>query len=195
MGRPRTVKQPKACARCGEDFIPERPARLYCSRRCAQLRDLPSKPCAHCGEPFRKNPEFSYAVWETIQFCSRRCMGASRQRLVKTCAHCGADFRTSHASRDQYCSRECFAVYQRTERFPVAGPRYRMTFTRQQKRLLLERDKACRQCGATERLEYDHVEPVFRGGANTIANGQVLCHPCHRAKTTAELRAAARSVS
>lgn len=191
MGRPRTVKQPKTCPRCQQEFIPKEPDRTFCGRRCAQTRDLPWKDCAKCGKPFRKSNEYSYAVWETIRFCSRRCMGASRQRLVKTCAHCGADFTTSHASRDQYCSRECFSIYQRTERFPVAGPRYKKTFTRRQKRLLLERDKACRSCGTTENLEYDHVEPIFQGGSNTIANGQVLCRPCHRAKTTAELRAAA----
>lgn len=40
----------------------------------------------------------------------------------------------------------------------------------------------CRQCGSTEQLHFDHVIPVSRGGANTVANIQLLCAVCNRAK-------------
>jgi 5-methylcytosine-specific restriction endonuclease McrA len=40
----------------------------------------------------------------------------------------------------------------------------------------------CRQCGSAERLHFDHVIPVSRGGANTVANIQLLCGPCNRSK-------------
>jgi len=40
----------------------------------------------------------------------------------------------------------------------------------------------CRQCGSTQELHFDHVIPVSRGGANTVANIQLLCGPCNRAK-------------
>jgi 5-methylcytosine-specific restriction endonuclease McrA len=40
----------------------------------------------------------------------------------------------------------------------------------------------CRQCGCTEKLHFDHIIPVSRGGANTVANIQLLCGPCNRAK-------------
>ncbi|MEU4920280.1 HNH endonuclease [Streptomyces parvus] len=42
---------------------------------------------------------------------------------------------------------------------------------------------ACQACGAGERLEVDHIVPVSRGGTSTLDNAQVLCQPCHRAKT------------
>lgn len=40
----------------------------------------------------------------------------------------------------------------------------------------------CRQCGSTAQLHFDHVIPISRGGANTVANIQLLCGACNRAK-------------
>jgi hypothetical protein len=40
----------------------------------------------------------------------------------------------------------------------------------------------CRRCGSAEELHFDHVIPVSRGGANTVANIQLLCAPCNRTK-------------
>lgn len=40
----------------------------------------------------------------------------------------------------------------------------------------------CRQCGSTVDLHFDHVIPWSRGGANTVANIQLLCGPHNRAK-------------
>jgi 5-methylcytosine-specific restriction endonuclease McrA len=40
----------------------------------------------------------------------------------------------------------------------------------------------CRQCGSTEDLQYDHVIPWSRGGANTVNNVQLLCGECNRRK-------------
>ena len=40
----------------------------------------------------------------------------------------------------------------------------------------------CVQCGARERLEFDHVIPVALGGATTPRNIQLLCEDCNRAK-------------
>jgi 5-methylcytosine-specific restriction endonuclease McrA len=42
---------------------------------------------------------------------------------------------------------------------------------------------SCRQCGSTQNLHFDHIIPVSRGGANTVANIQLLCGPCNRAKS------------
>jgi hypothetical protein len=40
----------------------------------------------------------------------------------------------------------------------------------------------CRQCGSTVDLHFDHVIPWSKGGANTVANIQLLCGPCNRRK-------------
>jgi hypothetical protein len=40
----------------------------------------------------------------------------------------------------------------------------------------------CRQCGSTADLHFDHVIPWSKGGANTVANIQLLCGTCNRRK-------------
>jgi hypothetical protein len=45
----------------------------------------------------------------------------------------------------------------------------------------------CRQCGSTEELHLDHVVPWSKGGANTVANIQLLCGPCNRRKGAVEI--------
>jgi hypothetical protein len=46
-----------------------------------------------------------------------------------------------------------------------------------------QRDEGkCVKCGGTERLEFDHIVPVAKGGSNTERNIQLLCETCNRAK-------------
>jgi 5-methylcytosine-specific restriction endonuclease McrA len=37
-------------------------------------------------------------------------------------------------------------------------------------------------CGSRERLEYDHIIPVSRGGSNTVRNIELRCERCNRSK-------------
>ena len=41
----------------------------------------------------------------------------------------------------------------------------------------------CVKCGSRERLEYDHIIPVIKGGSNTARNIELLCEACNRAKS------------
>lgn len=40
----------------------------------------------------------------------------------------------------------------------------------------------CQYCGSTKNIEIDHILPVAKGGANEIANLQLLCYSCHKDK-------------
>mgnify|MGYP001299229618 CR=1 FL=1 len=42
---------------------------------------------------------------------------------------------------------------------------------------------ACIECGSNKRLEYDHIIPYSKGGADTVRNIQLLCEVCNRAKS------------
>jgi hypothetical protein len=41
----------------------------------------------------------------------------------------------------------------------------------------------CARCGSREKLEYDHIVPISRGGSNTARNIELLCERCNRSKS------------
>lgn len=52
------------------------------------------------------------------------------------------------------------------------------------KREVWRRDEGkCSKCGAREKLEYDHIIPVVKGGSNTVRNIELLCEACNRQKS------------
>jgi hypothetical protein len=43
----------------------------------------------------------------------------------------------------------------------------------------------CVDCSSRERLEYDHIIPVSKGGSNTVRNIELRCESCNRQKAAA----------
>jgi Holliday junction resolvasome RuvABC ATP-dependent DNA helicase subunit len=59
----------------------------------------------------------------------------------------------------------------------------RQVISSEVKREVWRRDGGkCSKCGSRERLEYDHIIPVSKGGSNTARNIELLCEACNRAK-------------
>jgi len=40
----------------------------------------------------------------------------------------------------------------------------------------------CVKCGSREKLEYDHIIPIAKGGSSTVRNIELLCEKCNREK-------------
>ena len=56
---------------------------------------------------------------------------------------------------------------------------------KQVKQSVWQRDQGrCVECGSREKLEYDHVIPLSKGGSDTERNIQLLCERCNRIKFT-----------
>lgn len=63
--------------------------------------------------------------------------------------------------------------------------------------LLISRHPFCTDCGRRDRLELDHVVPLFlTGGARVLhpAAFEVVCHPCNIKRRDAALAAAGRTI-
>lgn len=43
-------------------------------------------------------------------------------------------------------------------------------------------DGKCVECNSNEKLEFDHIIPLIKGGSSTYRNIQLLCEPCNRKK-------------
>lgn len=64
-------------------------------------------------------------------------------------------------------------------------PKYhRKTLPKDVKVFVWRRDNGrCVECGSKEKLEFDHIIPVSKGGSNTARNIQLLCESCNRKKS------------
>jgi len=70
------------------------------------------------------------------------------------------------------------------ERGDVAQSQKRMSIPQDVQDLVWNRDGGkCVLCGSQENLEFDHIIPVSKGGANTYRNLQLLCQNCNRSKS------------
>jgi 5-methylcytosine-specific restriction enzyme A len=76
---------------------------------------------------------------------------------------------------------------------PGATPRLRGRKLQARNARLYRRHPLCVAClergKLTEAVEWDHIEPLHRGGPEAEGNLQGLCSACHQAKTLAERKA------
>lgn len=175
----------QTCTVCGGTFykppshLAKWPART-CSRTCAAVlrKRTVECTCEVCGTLFEvkaKRREKGFG-----RFCSKECNGqADRRRSTVTCYRCKTAFDVpNYRARRKlhFCSVGCqfdgfraFAVPHDAEKFKG----------RKNAHLL---GPACVRCGATDRLELDHIVPRFAGGKATADNVQTLCKSCNLRK-------------
>ena len=63
------------------------------------------------------------------------------------------------------------------------SPVRRQAITEEVRVFVWRRDEGkCSRCGSREKLEFDHIVPVSRGGSDTARNIELLCEACNRKK-------------
>ena len=59
----------------------------------------------------------------------------------------------------------------------------RKKLSMEEKSFLLACDNfSCRNCGSDKDIEFDHIIPLARGGADDVSNMQILCRECNARK-------------
>ena len=72
---------------------------------------------------------------------------------------------------------------ERKDTFDYSRPRKRKAIKPEIKNQVWNRDGGrCRRCGTNQKLEFDHIVPHSKGGADTYRNLQLLCETCNRSK-------------
>ena len=83
-------------------------------------------------------------------------------------------------------SKEIVAIFtkQRPQDETEAEANLRKPIPTEVKREVWRRDEGkCTKCGSRERLEFDHIIPITKGGSNTVRNIELLCEVCNRTKS------------
>ena len=83
-------------------------------------------------------------------------------------------------------AREIVAIFtnQKPQDETEAEANIRKPIPPEVKREVWRRDEGkCTKCGSRERLEFDHIIPITKGGSNTVRNIELLCEPCNRSKS------------
>ncbi len=176
--------------KCSTPFTAKQNSKgLYCSRSCSAVVNNskhPKRPlggiCQECKgpAPTAKN------------YCSDECKLKYRHNngmLARIHCHCGEPVAESGFCRIHYNER--MKLYM-TERYH-----------RRRSEWISSKGGKCVQCGTTDKLEIDHIDPlektynigtILSGGSeqkvqDELAKCQVLCYDCHKAKTSNDLGA------
>jgi len=110
------------------------------------------------------------------------CETEEYERLAKRAQDRGTAVTALRITKDQQRSESREATGQPT------SPKRRLISKRQPiprsvKMYVWQRDGGrCVQCRSKEKLEYDHIIPLSKGGSNTERNLQLLCERCNRSK-------------
>lgn len=188
-GNPHAAVYEHTCPWCGKVFRNHKPGRqdgrpCHCSVECWRRARQKAKmqvvlhPSPSCPLPLR-HPAL-------------REQKRSRRFVACTCVICGTSFLAISVRHSTCGDAACVAEKRRAERRSrkayerslARGGRPGVFSGAQWGERLREFDHRCAYCGESGHLEIEHVIPISRGGANTIANVVPSCRACNVEKST-----------
>ncbi len=107
----------------------------------------------------------------------------------ETCSRCGeSDFNTPELSPNirsaKWICKHCGKQETVLSGKNTIGQKQRLPIPKNIQREVWQRDQGkCVECGTNENLEFDHIIPIARGGADSVRNLQLLCMICNRRKS------------
>jgi hypothetical protein len=156
----------------------------YLSKRCKQKYE-----CQICNKEFLRWPgEVERKDRKGLIFCSKDCQNIwqKRNQEIRKCTNCGNNVLISSKQRrdleHSFCSRDCLYKWNRRENHPRWHGGYSSEYGRgwkEQRRLTLERDKCCKNCGREDNLDIHHIIPYQLSKSNKLDNLLALCKSCH----------------
>lgn len=141
--------------------------------------------CEICGEHFQRWPSsvrYAEKTGQGVRFCSQKCHGLARTARVILMPIGTKEINRKRSDRNRAAwglPPHSPAVMQlsKGQRAMIARG---VGFNASQLRKWL--DTGCCRCGATEKLELDHILCMAAGGKSVRSNAQTLCRPCNRWK-------------
>jgi len=130
--------------------------------------------------------DFEKQLTEPTQ-CSYPIFWLYRKRLVKVLADGPVDELSLRVKHKVLSHEKALDKLRRDveafENFERLGGVSREPIPRRVRLFVWQRDRGrCVECGSTERLEYDHIISLAKGGSDTERNLQLLCERCNRQK-------------
>lgn len=166
------------CVECGhQTWLPERVNRS----RAKMYIDLRCESCEANTTVESKSSKFPHAEWRAYDFLSdiKNFLWIHNdhiENLSKFCPEASFAEPWTIVGEDYY-DDDVLASQ-------VAEDRTRKGIPSKVKKIVWTRDNGqCRNCGASDSLQYDHIIPFSKGGGNQPENLQLLCRSCNLRKS------------
>lgn len=201
--RPRGKMVDIVCANCGLPFSLKQGdynsrvkasgcAPKYCSRKCSGEASRVdgfkvSVVCGTCGKAFIKRSDHA----KEKNYCSKDCTSKARIKKGAWSSHLPDKDKLRKYFRE-YINKNRILINKQSSDWAKSHRAYRNAIQRlrvkaggiisAEMRSAVLDGKSCTHCGASERLEVDHIVPVSKGGKTEISNLQPLCRSCNASK-------------
>ena len=120
-------------------------------------------------------------VWWSYSFQQRLRLRRLRKQARRILRRALSRQERRIALEERQASEAALAAAERLQT-AAALPRREPIPTRVKNEVWRRDQRRCVECGSQERLEFDHIIPLSRGGSNTARNIQLLCERCNRSK-------------